>query len=278
MTSFLAIAYPQIDPIAFAVGPIAVRWYGLAYMSGLVLGWLYIRKLLDEERLWRGPAPMLPDQVDSLLLWVTLGVVAGGRIGFFLLYEPQHLLADPLEFFRVWNGGMAFHGGLLGTGLAMWLFSRRHGIPVLSTMDAVAAAVPFGLFFGRIANFINAEVYGRVTDVPWAMVFPGAGPDPRHPSQLYEAALEGIVLLLLLRFLTHSRLRLRTPGFVTGAFLIGYGLARTFVEFFREIDPAWIFNYGWLTTGMAYSLIMVALGMPFILYARRREPMAARRP
>ncbi len=278
MTSFFAIAYPQIDPIAFAVGPVAVRWYGLAYMSGLVLGWLYIRKLLDEEWLWRGPAPMLPDQVDSLLLWVTLGVVAGGRAGFFLMYEPQHLLADPLEFFRVWHGGMAFHGGLLGTGLAMWLFSRRHGIPVLSTMDVVAAAVPFGLFFGRIANFINAEVYGRVTDVPWAMVFPGAGPDPRHPSQLYEAALEGIALLLLLRFLTHSRLRLQTPGFVTGAFLIGYGLARTLVEFFREIDPAWIFNYGWLTTGMVYSLIMVVLGMPFILYARRREPMAARRP
>lgn len=276
MPSILAIAFPQIDPVAFEIGPIALRWYGLAYMAGLVLGWLYIRHLVDEERLWKGPAPFIPDEVDSLLLWVTIGVVAGGRIGFFLLYEPHHLARDPLEVLRPWNGGMAFHGGLIGTGIAMWLFSRKCKVSFLSTADLVCAAVPFGLFFGRIANFINAEVYGRVTSVPWGMVFPGAGPDPRHPSQLYEAALEGVLLFLILRWLTHVRLKLQAPGTVGAIFLIGYGLSRTFVEFFREVDPAWIFNIGWFTTGMAYSLMMVATGLLVLAIVHAREPAAGR--
>jgi phosphatidylglycerol:prolipoprotein diacylglycerol transferase len=245
-------------------------------MAGLVLGWLYIRRLVDEERLWRGPAPLLPDQIDSLLLWVTIGVVLGGRLGFFLLYEPQHLAEDPLVFFRVWNGGMAFHGGVIGTGAAMWLFSRRNNVSFLSTADLVCAAVPIGLLFGRIANFINAELYGRVSTVPWGMVFPGAGPDPRHPSQLYEAALEGAVLLLLLRWLTHRRLRLQAPGTVAGVFLIGYGAIRTLLEFFREVDVAWLPNVGWLTIGMSYSLAMVAAGLIVLAIARRGEPATGR--
>ncbi|MEZ5773813.1 MAG: prolipoprotein diacylglyceryl transferase [Hyphomicrobiaceae bacterium] len=265
----LVIDFPQIDPVAFSVGPVSIRWYGLAYMAGLLIGWLYVRHVLDEERLWKGPPPMLPDEADSLLLWMTFGVVVGGRLGAFLFYEPETLISDPLELFRTWHGGMAFHGGLLGSGLAMAIFARRHGVSLLSTFDLASAAVPIGLFFGRIANFINAELWGRPSDVPWAMVFPGAGPAPRHPSQLYEAALEGLVLFAVIRVMTHSLAKLRQPGYVTGVFLIGYGLARSFAELFRENDPNAYFDLYPLTSGMAYSLPMVLIGVLFVLHARR---------
>ena len=274
--NLLAIAFPSVDPIAFEIGPLAVRWYGIAYMAGLLLGWLYMRRLLDQERLWRGAPPLLPDDADTMLLYITFGVVGGGRLGFFLLYEPAALLADPLEFFRVWHGGMAFHGGLVGCGVALLIFARLKRIGLLSCIDLAAATVPFGLLFGRIANFVNGELWGKPTDVGWAMVFPdpAAGGVPRHPSQLYEAALEGLLLFLVLRWLTHSRLKFKQPGFVAGAFLIGYGLARISAEIFREWDPTPLFQFDWLSSGQVYSLPMLVLGLILVVRARARPAVA----
>ncbi len=269
------LPYPVINPIAVEVGSVAIRWYGIAYMAGLLLGWFYIRKLLGDSELWTNKPPMVPELADDLVLWATIGVVAGGRLGFVLFYEPSFYLANPLKIFAVWEGGMAFHGGLIGTGLAIYLFARRHKISFLPVFDLAAAAVPIGLFFGRIANFINAELWGRVSDVPWAMVFPGAGPLPRHPSQLYEAALEGIVLFAVLRFFTHNRKALARPGKVAGIFLAGYGLARIVSEVFREYDPAHVFAAGPFTAGIVYSIPMVLLGAYFIYRAERRSPPPA---
>ncbi len=275
--SFLAIAFPNIDPVAIALGPFVVKWYGLAYLTGLVLGWLYIRRLLAEPMLWSGGAAPFPvERVDDLLLYMTVGVIVGGRLGFVLFYEPGYYLTRPLEVVAVWKGGMAFHGALVGCGVATWLFAKRNGYLPWSVMDLCAAAVPIGLFFGRIANFINGELFGRPTSVSWAMVFPAARyeyptiePTPRHPSQLYEAVLEGLVLFLVLRFLTHRKGALKSPGLTVGTFLVGYGLARSFSEFFRQPDPAHYLTTGILTPGIAYSLPMIALGAYFIARARR---------
>ena len=208
----LVIPYPVIDPVALQLGPVSIRWYGLAYMAGILLGWLYGRYLVSRPALWGGKSPMTVTQADDFLLWITLGIVVGGRLGFVLFYEPSYFWQNPSEIPAVWNGGMSFHGGLLGVVLAVYVFSRVKHINPLSLGDVASAATPFGLFFGRIANFINAEVVGRVSDVPWAMVFPGAGDLPRHPSQLYEAALEGIVLFIILRIATHRYLALTRPG------------------------------------------------------------------
>ena len=216
----LVIPYPVIDPIAIEFGPVAVRWYGLAYMAGILLGWLYGRRLVSRPDLWGGKPPLTVAQADDFLLWITLGIVVGGRLGFVLFYEPSYFWQNPAEIPAVWHGGMSFHGGLLGVVLAVYLFSRVQGINPLSLGDIASAATPFGLFFGRIANFINAEVVGRVSDVPWAMVFPGAGDQPRHPSQLYEAFLEGIVLFIILRIATHKFHALTRPGTVFGLFLV----------------------------------------------------------
>ena len=267
----LVLPFPEIGPIALEIGPLSIRWYGLAYMAGLLLGWMYIRSLLKNERLWSPKPAFDVDLVDDLLIWTTLGVVIGGRVGFFLFYEPTVLLKDPSQFFYIWNGGMAFHGGLLGTGLAFYLFARRNKISFFSVMDVAAAAVPIGLFFGRMANFINAEIVGKVTNVPWAMVFPGAGPEPRHPTQLYEAALEGIVLFLVLRYFTHSRLSLTRPGETVGIFLIGYGLARIFAEIFKEHDHEQFFTVEPISAGMVYSLPMVLLGIYFYWHAQKNS-------
>jgi phosphatidylglycerol:prolipoprotein diacylglycerol transferase len=268
----MALPFPAIDPVAIQIGPFAVRWYGLAYFAGILLGWRYGRRLAANERLWGGrPAPVTPADIDDLLLWLTLGIVLGGRLGYALFYEPGHFLADPLAIARVWEGGMSFHGGLLGTILALSLFARRRGLPLLSLLDIAAASTPFGLFFGRLANFINGELFGRPSDVPWAMVFPYGGPEPRHPSQLYEAALEGVVLFLVLRLLTHSALSLRRPGLTGAAFIAGYGLARFIVEFFREPDPqlGYLFG-GFLTMGMLLSLPMILLGAAAMAWVARR--------
>lgn len=282
--SLLAIPFPNIDSVALQIGPLAVKWYGLAYLTGLVLGWLYIRRLVQDPRLWasgQGPFPI--ERVDDLLLYMTLGVVLGGRVGSVLFYEPGHYLRNPMEIVMVWKGGMAFHGALVGCGLAIWLFAKRYELPVFSVMDVCAAAVPIGLGFGRIANFVNGELFGRPTTVPWGMVFPDAArmreyasvePTPRHPSQLYESFLEGLVLFLVLRFLTHKRLALQTPGVVTGTFLIGYGLARSFCELFRQPDPLHAFTVGPLTPGIAYSIPMILLGLWFIASSRERARMA----
>jgi phosphatidylglycerol:prolipoprotein diacylglycerol transferase len=271
----MAIAFPFNDPVAIHLGPLGVRWYGLAYLAGLVLGWLYMRRLCQDSRLWAGPAPMEPYQADDFLFWATLGTVIGGRLGFFLFYEPGMLLKNPLQLFQVWQGGMAFHGGLLGVGLAIWLFARRHLIPVRSLMDLCAAVVPFGLFFGRIANFINGEIYGRLTDVSWGVDFParlmlkGDLPGPRHPTQLYEALLEGVVMFALLRFFTHTLRSFLSPGLTTGVFLMAYGVFRIFAEYFKEWDMQQFFTTAYFSEGVVYSLPMIVLGAYFVLSARK---------
>jgi phosphatidylglycerol:prolipoprotein diacylglycerol transferase len=267
----LAIPYPAIDPVAISIGPVAIKWYGLAYVAGLLLGWLYIKRLLSTDRLWAGNKPPLsPDLADDLFAWIAIGVIVGGRLGHILLYEPGYYFSHPLEILKIWQGGMAFHGGLIGSIAAMWIFARLKGVNALTVWDIAAAAVPFGLFFGRTANFINAEVIGRVSDVPWAMAFPGAGPLPRHPVQLYEALLEGLVLFLILRWLTHRRDALKTPGLTGATFLAGYGLFRMVCEIFKE-DYSGLLGTQWLTSGMVYSVPMVIVGGVAIwIFTRQR--------
>ncbi len=280
--SFLwALPFPQIDPVALQLGPVSVRWYGLAYMTGLLLGWIAIKRLLTNQRLWDGPAPMDAEDADDLLLWMTFGIVIGGRLGFVFLYEPSYFLQNPLDILAVWQGGMAFHGALIGVSVAIILFAHFRNMHYLTVADLVSAVTPIGLIFGRIANFINAEVVGRVSDVPWAVVFPPpeGGAEPRHPSQLYESFLEGLVLYLILRYCTHSMRALRWPGFVTGVFLIGYAVARIGVEFFREYDPTQFFTFGpYLTSGMVYSIPMIIVGAWILKSARfRGETMSLER-
>lgn len=276
LASLFAIPFPNIDPVALQLGPFTVKWYGLAYMAGLLLGWLYIRRLVRNPGLWQGgQAPFGLDKTDDLLFYMTLGVVGGGRLGFVLFYEPIYYLTHPLEIFQVWRGGMAFHGALVGCGLAIWLFARRNGVSPWSATDLCTAAVPLGLLFGRIANFVNGELFGRPTTVPWGMVFPEAmyqyasiEPTPRHPSQLYEAFFEGLVLFLVLRWMTHHMRALKSPGLVAGTFMVGYGLARSFCELFRQPDPLHTLTVGLLTPGIAYSIPMILLGLYFIHRAR----------
>lgn len=278
----LAIQFPDIDPVAIAIGPIAIKWYGLAYLAGLVLGWLYIKRLLSTPSIWaNGAAPFEPAKVDDLLFYMTIGVVVGGRLGSVLLYEPGHYLRNPLEIFEIWKGGMAFHGALLGCGAAIWLFARQHGVGVFSTMDVCAAAVPLGLFFGRIANFINGELWGRPTDVPWAMIFPGAQivfpdiePTGRHPSQLYEAAAEGLLLFLALRLATHVFGALKSPGRTVGLFLVGYAIARSTCELFRQFDPLHALSAYGLTPGIVYCIPMFLLGLWFLRSSLQRPQPA----
>jgi phosphatidylglycerol:prolipoprotein diacylglycerol transferase len=273
---FLAIPYPAIDPVALRIGPLAVKWYGLAYVAGLLLGRYYVKALLQQGRLWPSEKrPFTPDKVDDLLLFMTVGVLLGGRLGYVLFYQPQFFLTHPLEIVAVWNGGMSFHGALLASIVAVVLFARRVGADPWSVMDLAAAAAPMGLFFGRLANFINAELWGRASTVPWAMVFPDAGPLPRHPSQLYEALTEGLVLFAVLWWLTHRRQALRTPGVIGGAFLVGYGLARSFCEFFREPDAGHILTVGPFTAGIFYSLPMVLVGFLAIRAAGKRNSAPA---
>jgi phosphatidylglycerol:prolipoprotein diacylglycerol transferase len=273
----LVIPYPVIDPVAIEVGPVSVRWYGLAYMAGILLGWLYARRLVSRSDLWAGKPPLTVSQADDFLLWITLGIVVGGRLGFVLFYEPSYFWQHPMEIPAMWNGGMAFHGGLLGVIIAVYFFSRIKGIDPLSLGDIASAATPFGLFFGRIANFINSEVVGRVTDVPWAMVFPTDPKHiPRHPSQLYEAFLEGIVLFLILRIATHRYQALTRPGTVFGLFLIFYGVFRSLVEeYFRLPHPHHPLDIGPLTPGLVYSIPMILIGGWLIWRARRKAALAA---
>jgi phosphatidylglycerol:prolipoprotein diacylglycerol transferase len=281
MLSFVA---PAIDPVAISIGPVAVRWYGLAYFAGILIGWWYARRLVSNERLWGGrPAPLTRADIDDFLVWLVIGIVVGGRIGYAIFYQPGHFLDDPFAALKLWEGGMAFHGGLAGVIAAMMVFALIKKIPMLSLFDVCAASVTFGIFFGRLANFINGELWGRVTDVPWGVVFCNdailavhgecpAGSLPRHPSQLYEAALEGLVLFVVLRILTHSFGSLRYPGLTGGTFIAGYGLARILVEFVREPDAQLGYLAGPLTMGMLLSLPMVAIGIVAIAFAFRRAP------
>jgi phosphatidylglycerol:prolipoprotein diacylglycerol transferase len=279
MMTIWAIPFPDMDPVAVQIGPIAIKWYGLAYLAGLLLGWLYIRRLLSQTKLWADDRPpFLPQKVDDLLIYMVAGVLIGGRLGFVLFYEPSYYLENPLDIFAVWKGGMAFHGGLFGSGVAIWIFSRRNGINPWSTSDLCTATVPIGIFFGRIANFINGELFGRPTDAPWGMVFPEARlhypnvePTARHPSQLYEAMLEGLLLFIVLRILTHYYGALKRPGLVSGTFLVGYALARSTAELFREPHFAHSLNIEPLTVGIAYSIPMLLLGLFVIYFARTQS-------
>ncbi len=266
------LGFPEIDPVIFSLGPLAVRWYGLAYVVGIVLGWRYARRIVETGRLWPGgKAPMTLIDLDDFLLWGVLGIVAGGRIGYILFYDFAAVAANPLRALEIWNGGMSFHGGLIGTLLAMVLFARARSIPLFNLFDVVGAVVPIGLFFGRLANFINAELWGKLTNVPWAFVFPTGGPFPRHPTQLYEAGLEGLVLVAALAFLIYRRGALARPGLVAGAFATGYGMARIFVEVFREPDAhIGYLSGGWLTMGMLLSLPLLAAGLWAMATSRAR--------
>jgi len=260
---FLTLPFPQFDPVALKLGPIWVRWYGLAYVAGLLLGWAYIRRLVDTPRLWAGGVPPLTlDHVDMLLLWIMAGVVLGGRLIGILLYDPWPYIRDPLEILRTWHGGMAFHGGLIGVVAAIFLFAWRHRVRPLPIGDLVCTVAPVGLFFGRVANFINGELWGRATSVPWGMIFPDedAGGKVRHPSQLYEASLEGLVLGVVLWWLATRGGKLAHEGYITGAFFLGYGLARAFCELFREGDDTWFFRSGLVTSGMLYCVPMILVG------------------
>jgi len=276
-----AIPYPQIDPALFTISlggfELSLRWYSLAYIAGLILGWRLIVRLMRCQRLWPGDkAPMTPSQPEDLLTWMILGVVLGGRLGYVLFYNPAHFLANPADILKVWEGGMSFHGGFIGVILGVVLFARLRSIALLQISDAVALAAPAGIFFGRLANFVNGELWGRVTDVPWAMVFPGAGPEPRHPSQLYEAGLEGLLLGAVMWWLAYSRSWLKHPGAVAGMFFIGYGLSRSLVENFRQWDAQLGYvielGAGGLTMGQMLSLPMVLIGLGFIWNAWRTRP------
>ena len=266
-----ALPFPMIDPVLISIGPFAIRWYALSYIAGILLGWFYARRIIRNERLWGGPAPMTVADFDDFVLWVTLGIILGGRIGYVLFYNLPYFVEHPWHILQLWHGGMSFHGGFLGCVAAVVLFAWRRGISILSLGDITCAVGPIGLFLGRLANFINGELWGRVTDVPWAVVFPTGGPLPRHPSQLYEAALEGLVLLTILAILVH-RGALRRPGLIIGAFAVGYGIARSFCELFREPDPQLGFLWGGLTMGIALSVPLVLAGIAFIVAALRRAP------
>lgn len=273
MLPYLAIPYPLIDPVLVNIGPFPIRWYALAYVAGLVAGWATTRSLVGKDRLWAAgqPRPTVLS-IDDLVVYIALGIILGGRIGYVLFYNLPFFLANPLEIPKLWTGGMAFHGGLVGAVLGLWVFARRVRVPMLTVADVVAAGVPFGLLFGRLANFIKPELWGRVTDVPWGMVFPGGGSLPRHPSQLYEAGLEGVALLLVLALVIRAG-GLRRPGLTAGLFALGYGLARITVEFFREPDTQLGFLFGGATMGMLLSLPLLAVGLIAIAYALRRPAL-----
>ncbi len=256
-----ALAFPNIDPVIFSIGPLAVHWYGLGYVVGIMFAWWYGKKLLRSHRLWaHNQPPMAPEALDDFVIWAALGVVLGGRIGYVLFYNFSYYISNPIAIPAVWDGGMSFHGGILGTTIAMILFARSRGIRVWSMFDVVAAGVPVGLGVVRVANFINSELWGRVSDAPWAVYFPNGGPLPRHPSQLYEAFLEGFVLFFVLFLLVWVGRKLKKPGFIAGAFVTGYGLSR--IEFFREPDAQLGYLVGgWLTMGMVLSVPMVLIGL-----------------
>lgn len=277
---FLAIAFPVFDPIAIQLGPIAIRWYALAYIGGIVLGWIYARSLVKKERLWGGPAPISLPQLDDFILWVTIGIIVGGRTGYVLFYNPAFFLQHPAEIFQLWNGGMSFHGGFLGCVAAVMWFASRNGISILSLGDITTAVGPIGLFLGRLANFINSELWGRAADpsLPWAMVFPNDRLQLlRHPSQLYQAALEGVLLFTVLAVMIRMG-ALKRPGLILGSFIAIYALARITGEFFREPDPQLGFLWGGLTMGMLLSLPMIIAGLILIVQAWRKSPSSESKP
>ncbi|MFY7778663.1 MAG: prolipoprotein diacylglyceryl transferase [Elstera sp.] len=262
LTVLPALMFPTIDPVAIAIGPLAIRWYALAYIIGIMLGWRYMIALSR-----RAPAIVTRADIDDFLTWATLGVILGGRLGYVIFYKPGYYLENLSEVLQVWHGGMAFHGGALGVIIALILFARRRKIPLLPFGDLLVGVVPIGLGLGRIANFLNGELWGRVTDVSWGMVFPTGGPEPRHPSQLYQACLEGLLLFLVLRVLEVKGFRDR-PGFLGGAFLAGYGVARSIGELFRQPDPFLGFLVAGATMGQLLSVPMILVGIWLMVRAK----------
>jgi phosphatidylglycerol---prolipoprotein diacylglyceryl transferase len=268
--SLAVIPYPAIDPVAVNIGPFPIRWYALAYIGGLAFGWLYAWLLVRNDKLWGATPRPNADTIGDLVLYSALAIVVGGRLGQVIFYEWSYYSAHPLEILELWNGGMSFHGGLIAACLAIWCVARQSKMSILTIGDICAAAAPIGILLGRIANFIRPEEWGRPTDVPWAMVFPGVDALPRHPSQLYEAALEGLLLFVVLAFCVRGG-ALKRPGLTTGIFLVGYGITRIFCEFFRELDPQPAQLVYWLTMGMVLSVPMIVAGLAFIVYAMRRS-------
>jgi phosphatidylglycerol---prolipoprotein diacylglyceryl transferase len=290
-----AIPFPALDPVAIAFGPFAIRWYALAYIVGLLIGWRYCLWLADQP-----PRLAARVDIDDFLVWATLGVVFGGRIGYVLFYKPGYYVEHPLEALYLWHGGMSFHGGALGVTTAIWLFTRRRTIPLLAFSDIICEAIPIGLFFGRVANFINGELWGRITDVGWAMIFPGGAvaaakvpPQyralcqrvlladgapglncPRHPSELYEALCEGLLLFLLLLVADRCGAR-RHPGIVSGLFLAGYAAARMSGELFRQPDVQLGFLIFGTTMGQLLSIPLLVAGIALVAWARRQPAAAA---
>ena len=268
---FAVISFPNIDPVIFELGPFAVRWYALAYVAGLLFASWYMKHLVESPRLWGSVGPtMTRAQVDEFFIWSVAGVVLGGRLGYVLFYKPLHYLVNPLDIAKMWDGGMSFHGGFLGVVVACIIFGRRIGAGLDQMLDLGAASVPIGLGLGRVANFINGELYGRASDVPWAMVFPGDPSQlPRHPSQLYEAVLEGLVLFLAVRLATHRYKGLSFAGRASGVFALVYGLSRIAAEFFRQPDAHLGFIANFLTMGMILSLPLVGVGIWLLIRSRR---------
>ncbi|MCC6921221.1 MAG: prolipoprotein diacylglyceryl transferase [Alphaproteobacteria bacterium] len=281
----LLLTYPQIDPVIFEIpevfglGPFAIRWYAIAYIAGILLGWWYAVRLSRSRTLWTrwgGRPPMTDRQIDDFIVWVTLGIILGGRIGYILfygmVYQPE-IYGNPANWIRIWEGGMSFHGGLIGVIVAIVMFSILARLDMVRVGDLVASVVPIGLFFGRIANFVNGELWGKPADVPWAMVFPHAGPEPRHPSQLYEALLEGVVLFLILRLLATRFRAFDRPGAIISAFLFFYGLFRIVGEIYRESDQ--LIGDGTVSMGQALSAAMFAGAAFFAWWAWRHRPAPA---
>lgn len=296
---FAAIQFPDISPEALAIDifglHLALRWYALGYIVGITIGWWIIRMAITRPRLWAQDPAMTKAQLEELVTWMVAGIIIGGRLGFVLFYQPGYYLANPIDILKLWQGGMAFHGGFLGVVVGVILFSRKHGLVTASVADLLAIATPPALGLVRVANFINAELWGRPTDAPWGVVFPGpaaqscataGAPCARHPSQLYEAGLEGVILALVLLTLAFARGWLKRPGMLAGLFFLGYGLARTIVEFYRQADAqfispdnpmGYVLRLGemGLTMGQILSLPMILVGLLTLIWAARRTPRAA---
>ena len=288
---WLAIDFPNLSPEIFSIDigsfHFALRWYAIGYIVGILIGWWIIGRALARPHLFTGGAPMTKEQLEELVTWMVIGIVLGGRLGFVLFYQPGHYLQNPGDILKVWQGGMAFHGGFLGVVIGVWLFSRRHGLPTATIADLLAIATPPALGLVRLANFVNAELWGRPTDAPWGVIFPGeaaqacataTAPCARHPSQLYEAGLEGVLLGTLLLLFAFRGGWLKRPGLLAGTFFLGYGISRFIVEFFRQADAQFITpDNPWghvvpgLTMGQLLSLPMVLVGAATMAWALRRS-------